>query len=212
MTGETFWPKSIAAAGCGCPGSSGDGGNEKEAVGVSASFEIRERELRLPTPSSDARNVGGHTSAPHPPSRGLVKHPREPTDGGWVKSLAATKLVPRRMGSDAAGARASLEAGPLRRLHSLPLGRMDVSMKLRLRPSDPETCDALVFFLRRHDCRAEVAGNGTVLVGLPHPFHQQQARMELCLYIRLWQVLHGVSVRIDVVGCEASTSAWPEAT
>ena len=74
---------------------------------------------------------------------------------------------------------------------------MDVSMKLRLRPSDPETCDVLAFFLRRHDCRAEVASDGTVLVGLPHPFHQEQARMELCLYVRLWQVLHGVSVRVE---------------
>ena len=67
-------------------------------------------------------------------------------------------------------------------------------MKLRLRPSDPETCDVLAFFLCRHDCRAEVAEDGTVLVELPHAFHQEQAWMELCLYIRLWQVLHGVSV------------------
>jgi hypothetical protein len=70
-------------------------------------------------------------------------------------------------------------------------------MKLRLRPSDPETCDVLAFFLRRHDCRAEVANDGTVLVGLPHALHREQAGMELCLYIRLWQVLHGVSVRVD---------------
>jgi hypothetical protein len=72
-------------------------------------------------------------------------------------------------------------------------------LKIRLWPSDPETCDELAFFLRRHDCRAEVAGDRTVLVELPHPFHQEQARMELGLYIRLWQVLHGVSVRVDLV-------------
>jgi hypothetical protein len=72
-------------------------------------------------------------------------------------------------------------------------------MTIRLRPSDPETCIELASFLRGHDCRAEVAGDGTVLAYLPHPFHEKQARMELALYIRLWQVLHGVSVRADLV-------------
>ena len=73
-------------------------------------------------------------------------------------------------------------------------------MRICLRPSDPETCDDLAFFLRRHECSAEVGEEGTVFVELPHALHEEQARMELSLYIRLWQALHGVSVRIDVVG------------
>lgn len=52
-------------------------------------------------------------------------------------------------------------------------------MMIRLRPSDPETCDDLAFFLRRHDCRAELAEDGTVLVELPHLFHDEQAQMEV---------------------------------
>ena len=46
---------------------------------------------------------------------------------------------------------------------------------------------------------AEVAKDGSVIVELPHVLHQEQARMELGLYIRLWQALHGVSVRIDLL-------------
>jgi hypothetical protein len=70
-------------------------------------------------------------------------------------------------------------------------------MMICLRPSDPQTCDGLAFFLCRHDCRAEATESGTVLVALPHSFHPEQARMELSLYVRLWQALHGVSVRIE---------------
>jgi len=44
-----------------------------------------------------------------------------------------------------------------------------------------------------------VAKDGTVIVELPHVLHEEQARMELGLYIRLWQALHGVSVRIDLL-------------
>ena len=73
-------------------------------------------------------------------------------------------------------------------------------MTIRLRPSDPETCTDLAFFLRRHDCPVDEVGDGTVLVELPHLLHREQAQMELALYVRLWQVLHGdVTVRAEVV-------------
>ena len=72
-------------------------------------------------------------------------------------------------------------------------------MALRLWPNEPEVCDDLALFLCRHGCFAEVAKDGTVIVELPHVLHQEQARMELGLYIRLWQALHGVSVRIDLL-------------
>jgi hypothetical protein len=70
---------------------------------------------------------------------------------------------------------------------------------ISLRPSEPEACDDLAFFLCRHDCRAEVTKEGTILVALPHTFHAEQARMELSLYVRLWQALRGVSVHIELV-------------
>jgi hypothetical protein len=42
-----------------------------------------------------------------------------------------------------------------------------------------------------------VGEDGTVSVGLPHGLHEKQAQMELELYIRLWELLHGT--RIEVV-------------
>jgi hypothetical protein len=77
--------------------------------------------------------------------------------------------------------------------------RGDASMTIRLRPSEPGVGDDLALFLCRHECRAEVAGDGTVVVELPHVLHQEQARMELELYIRLWQALRGISVRVDLL-------------
>jgi hypothetical protein len=70
-------------------------------------------------------------------------------------------------------------------------------MTIRLRLSDPGVADDLATFLSRHDCRAEVAEDGTVLVELPHALHRDQARRELELYIRLWQALRGVSIAIS---------------
>ena len=72
-------------------------------------------------------------------------------------------------------------------------------MALHLCPSEPDVGDDLALFLCRHGCSAEVAKDGTVIVELPHVLHEEQARMELGLYIRLWQALHGVSVRIDLL-------------
>src|SRR6266508_924455 len=77
--------------------------------------------------------------------------------------------------------------------------RGDASMTIRLRPSEPGVGDDLALFLCRHECRAEVAEDGTVMVELPHVLHQEQARMELELYIRLWQALRGISVRVDLL-------------
>jgi hypothetical protein len=68
-------------------------------------------------------------------------------------------------------------------------------MAIRLRPSEDECGDDLAFFLSRHG----VAKDGTVTVEFPHVLHQEQARLELGLYIRLWQALHGVSVRVDLL-------------
>jgi hypothetical protein len=68
---------------------------------------------------------------------------------------------------------------------------------IRLRLSEPGVAEDLATFLSRHDCRAKVAEDGTVLVELPHVLHRDQARMELELYIRLWQALRGLSIGIS---------------
>ncbi len=73
-------------------------------------------------------------------------------------------------------------------------------MTICLRPNDPSLSEDLACFLRRHDCRAEAVGEGTVRVDLPHRLHLEQAEMELSLYVRLWQALQRVSVRIEVSG------------
>jgi hypothetical protein len=67
---------------------------------------------------------------------------------------------------------------------------------IRLRLSEPRVAEDLATFLSRHDCRAKVAADGTVLVELPHVLHRDQARMELELYIRLWQALRSVTVEL----------------
>jgi hypothetical protein len=69
-------------------------------------------------------------------------------------------------------------------------------MTIRLRLSEPRIAEDLASFLSRYDCRAEVAADGTVMVELPHALHRDQARMELELYIRLWQALRGVTVEL----------------
>jgi hypothetical protein len=65
-------------------------------------------------------------------------------------------------------------------------------MTIRLRLSGPGFADDLAAFLSRHDCSSDVDEDGTVMVELPHVLHLDQARMELELYIHLWQALRGV--------------------
>jgi hypothetical protein len=66
-----------------------------------------------------------------------------------------------------------------------------------LRPQESSLSTALALFLSRQGCPATVLGSETVAVELPHAFHEEQALMEVDLYVRLWQALHGV--RVDVV-------------
>jgi hypothetical protein len=68
---------------------------------------------------------------------------------------------------------------------------------LLLRPREPGLNTALAFFLSRQGCPAKAVGSETVEVELPHTFHLEQARMEVDVYVRLWQALHGV--RVDVI-------------
>jgi hypothetical protein len=54
----------------------------------------------------------------------------------------------------------------------------------------PEAVEDLLEFLRRANCKAEVAPDGSVIVEVPDAFGDEQARMELELYLKAWQVSH----------------------
>jgi hypothetical protein len=67
-------------------------------------------------------------------------------------------------------------------------------MTIRLRLSEPTLAEDLASYLSRHDCHAVAVEDSSVTAELPHLLHQEQARLELELYLRLWQALRGVSV------------------
>ena len=53
-------------------------------------------------------------------------------------------------------------------------------------PSFFQACD----FLQRRECDVIQFDAETLEVELPHELHPQQARLELDLYLRVWQPLH----------------------
>jgi hypothetical protein len=63
-------------------------------------------------------------------------------------------------------------------------------MGVRLRLSDPELAESLCDFLERRECVVVQLDADTLEVGLPHERHAEQARLELDLYLRVWQSLH----------------------
>jgi hypothetical protein len=65
-----------------------------------------------------------------------------------------------------------------------------------LRLTDPGERDALRAFLERRECRVEEMAPDLLCVGLPHELHDQQARLELELYLRVWESLHDSRVEI----------------
>lgn len=66
-------------------------------------------------------------------------------------------------------------------------------MGVRLRLSDPELVESLRTFLERRECAVVQIDAETLEVELPHELHPQQARLELDLYLRVWQSLHSWS-------------------
>jgi hypothetical protein len=54
----------------------------------------------------------------------------------------------------------------------------------------PEAREDLLEFLRRADCRAEADGDATVVVEVPAAHNDEQARMEVDLYLKAWQASH----------------------
>jgi hypothetical protein len=71
-------------------------------------------------------------------------------------------------------------------------------MGVRLRLGDPDLVESLSDFLRRRECAVEQTDKETIEIALPHELHDEQARMELDLYLRVWQSLHGWA-RVEMV-------------
>ena len=63
-------------------------------------------------------------------------------------------------------------------------------MGVRLRLGDADLAESLSGFLRRRECAVEQLDENTLAVSLPHELHAEQARLELDLYLRVWQSLH----------------------
>jgi hypothetical protein len=67
-------------------------------------------------------------------------------------------------------------------------------MRIKVRP---EAREELLQFLRRADCVAEAEDDSTVVVSVPAALGEEQARMEVDLYLKAWQASHP-DVEIDV--------------
>ena len=55
---------------------------------------------------------------------------------------------------------------------------------------DPAAREALLKFLRRADCDARPDGDGAVIVEVPDAVGEEQARLEVDLYLKAWQAGH----------------------
>ena len=71
-------------------------------------------------------------------------------------------------------------------------------MGVRLRLRDPDLVESLSDFLRRRECAVEQIDEETIEIVLRLELPDEQARMELDLYLRVWQSLHGWA-RVDIV-------------
>jgi hypothetical protein len=69
---------------------------------------------------------------------------------------------------------------------------MDVTLRL----SAPGERDALRAFLEKRECRVEELAPDLLRVQLPHELHDQQARLEIELYLRVWESLHDSRIEI----------------
>jgi hypothetical protein len=61
---------------------------------------------------------------------------------------------------------------------------------VRLRLSDTELAESLRDFLERRECAVVRLQADTLEVRLPDELDAEQARLELDLYLRVWQELH----------------------
>jgi hypothetical protein len=54
----------------------------------------------------------------------------------------------------------------------------------------PDAREELLEFLRHAACDARADGDGTVIVDVPDALGQEQARLEVDLYLKAWQASH----------------------
>ncbi|TML14405.1 MAG: hypothetical protein E6G31_05495 [Actinobacteria bacterium] len=54
----------------------------------------------------------------------------------------------------------------------------------------PDAREELLEFLRRVKCEARAEGDGAVLVEVPGAPGEEQARLEIDLYLKAWQASH----------------------
>jgi hypothetical protein len=65
-----------------------------------------------------------------------------------------------------------------------------------VRLSDPSLADKFIDYLRRADCVADLgdvaahADGIAVRVEVPAAYDEEQARMEVALYLRVWEAVH----------------------
>jgi hypothetical protein len=80
-------------------------------------------------------------------------------------------------------------------------------MRIKVRP---EVREELLLFLRRADCKAEAEDDSTVVVSIPAALGEEQARMEVDLYLKAWQASHPdeeVDVEVHVLDLPRSRVA-----
>jgi hypothetical protein len=63
-------------------------------------------------------------------------------------------------------------------------------MDVKLRLSDPGERDSVRAFLERRECHVEELAPDVLRVDLPHELHDEQARLEIDLLLRVWESLH----------------------
>lgn len=61
---------------------------------------------------------------------------------------------------------------------------------MKVNVTKPELVDDLLAFLRRADCVASLAEDGSIEVEVPKAYGDEQARMEIDLYLKAWQAAH----------------------
>jgi hypothetical protein len=61
---------------------------------------------------------------------------------------------------------------------------------MKINVSNPALVDDLLEFLRRAECTATVGEDGSIDVEVPEAYGDEQARMEVDLYLKAWQAAH----------------------
>ena len=71
-------------------------------------------------------------------------------------------------------------------------------MEIQLRLSDQQATDDLLDFFQRREMPTRRVGKDGLAVELPEELHERQARQEIELLLRVWQLMNP-DLRVDVV-------------